>query len=115
MKSYTYCLVLSILFLIGTLYSVKKRKLDFKYSIFWVSISLILIVFSLDIKLTENLARIVGIFYAPAFLFVTGSLFLLILIFYLTMVITKMQNKITVLTQEIGIIKSCNNESEANI
>jgi hypothetical protein len=114
MKSYTYCLVLSILFLIGTLYFVKKRILDFKYSIFWVSISLILIMFSLDINLTEDMARKVGISYAPAFLFVTGIIFLLILIFYLNLVISKMQSKITLLTQEIGIIKSCSNESEAN-
>lgn len=114
MKPYTYCLVLSILFLIGTLYFVKKRMLDFKYSIFWVSISLTLIIFSLDINLTEDMARKVGISYAPAFLFVTGIIFLLILIFYLNLVISKMQSKITSLTQEIGIIKGCSNESEGN-
>ncbi|MBM7868762.1 hypothetical protein JOC70_000231 [Clostridium pascui] len=115
MNPYTYCLVLSIWFLIGTLYFVKKRILDFKYSIFWVSISLILIMFSLDINLTEDMAKKVGISYAPAFLFVTGIIFLLILIFYLNLVISKMQSKITSLTQEIGIIKSCSNESETNI
>lgn len=115
MKSYTYCLVLSILFLIGTLYFVKKRKLDFKYSIFWISISAILIMFSLNINLTEDMAKKVGISYAPAFLFVTGIIFLLILIFYLNLVISKMQSKITRLTQEIGIIKSCSNESKTNI
>lgn len=114
MKPYTYCLVLSILFLIGTLYFVKKRMLDFKYSIFWISISLTLIIFSLDINLTEDMARKVGISYAPAFLFVTGIIFLLILIFYLNLMISKMQSKITSLTQEIGIIKSCSNESEGN-
>lgn len=114
MKPYTYCLVLSILFLISTLYFAKKRVLDFKYSIFWVSISLILILFSLDVNLTEDLARKVGIFYAPAFLFVTGIIFLLILIFYLNLMISKMQSKITLLTQEIGILKSCVYESEAN-
>lgn len=113
MKPYTYCLVLSILFLIVTLYSLKKRILDFKYSIFWILISFILIVFSLDVNLTEDMARKVGIFYAPAFLFVTGIFFLLILIFYLNLAISKMQSKITLLTQEIGIIKSCSNEGEA--
>lgn len=114
MNSYTYCLVLSILFLTGTLYFVKKRVLDFKYSIFWVLISLILIVLSLNINLTEGMARAVGISYAPAFLFVTGIVFILILIFYLNLVISKMQSKITLLTQEIGIIKSCGSEGESN-
>lgn len=106
-----YCLALSILFLICTLYFVKKRILDFKYSVFWVSLSLILIVLSLNVNLTEDMAKIVGIYYAPAFLFITGIIFILVLIFYLNLVISKMQSKITLLTQEIGIIKSCINES----
>ncbi|OPJ59226.1 DUF2304 domain-containing protein [Clostridium oryzae] len=114
MKPYIYCFVLSVLFLIGTLYFVKKRILDFKYSIFWILISIMLIVLSLDTKLTENMARTVGIYYAPAFLFVTGIIFLLILIFYLNLVMSKMQSKITLLTQEIGMIKSYINEGEPN-
>lgn len=114
MKPYMYCLALSILFLICTLYFVKKRILDFKYSVFWVSLSLILIVLSLNVNLTEYVAKIVGIYYAPTFLFVTGIIFTLILIFYLNLVISKMQSKITLLTQEIGIIKSSINESEAH-
>lgn len=114
MKPYMYCLALSILFLICTLYFVKKRILDFKYSVFWVSLSLILIVLSLNVNLTEYVAKIAGIYYAPTFLFVTGIIFTLILIFYLNLVISKMQSKITLLTQEIGIIKSSINESEAH-
>lgn len=114
MKPYMYCLALSVLFLICTLYFVKKRILDFKYSVFWVSLSLILIVLSLNVNLTEDMAKIVGIYYAPTFLFVTGIVFTLVLIFYLNLVISKMQSKITLLTQEIGIIKSCINESEAH-
>lgn len=114
MKPYMYCLALSILFLICTLYFVKKRILDFKYSVFWISLSLILIVLSLNVNLTEDMAKIVGIYYAPAFLFITGIIFTLVLIFYLNLVISKMQSKITLLTQEIGIIKSCINESEAH-
>lgn len=114
MKPYMYCLALSILFLICTLYFVKKRILDFKYSVFWVSLSLILIVLSLNVNLTEDMAKIVGIYYAPTFLFVTGIVFTLVLIFYLNLVISKMQSKITLLTQEIEIIKSCINESEAH-
>lgn len=114
MKPYTYCLILSILFLAGTLYFIKKRILDFKYSIFWILISLLLIILSINVNLTQYMAGIFGIYYAPAFLFVTGIIFVLILIFYLTLVISRMQKRITLLTQEIGIIKSCIDESEDN-
>lgn len=107
MSPYTYCLVLSVLFLLGTLYFVKKRVLDFKYSIFWTLTSLVLIVLSINKELAEDMARAVSISYAPAFLFVTGIVFIFFLIFYLTLVISKMQNKITLLVQELGILKSC--------
>jgi hypothetical protein len=114
MKLYIYCVALSILFLICTLYFAKKRILEFKYSLFWVSLSLILIILSLNVELTEDMAKVVGIYYAPAFLFVTGIIFALILIFYLNLVISKMQSKITILTQEIGIIKSCISQGEGD-
>lgn len=112
MSPYTYCFVLSVLFLAGTVYFVKKRVLDFKYSMFWVLISLILLFLSLNKEITEVMAGAVKISYAPAFLFVTGIVLVLFLIFYLNLVISKMQNKITLLVQEIGIIKSSRDEGE---
>jgi hypothetical protein len=112
MNPYTYCLVLSALFLAGTLYFVKKRVLDFKYSIFWILTSLVLIILSLNKSLTEGMARAVSISYAPAFLFVTGIVFIFFLIFYLNLVISKMQSKITLLVQEIGILRSSGSEGE---
>lgn len=112
MNPYIYCLVLSLVFLLGTLYFVKTRILDFKYSIFWVLISLMLIILSLNKNLTEGMARAVGISYAPAFLFVTGIVFVIALIFYLNLAISRMQSRITLLTQEIGIIKSCTDEGD---
>lgn len=106
MNPYIYCLLLSLLFLAGTLYFVKTRVLDFKYSMFWLLISIIFIILSLNKDLTERIAGIVNISYAPAFLFVTGIVFIFFLIFYLTIVISKMQKKIAALVQEVGILSS---------
>ncbi len=114
MNIYIYCLLLSMGFLMGALYFVKKRVLNFNYSIFWISISLILVIISLNVRFTESMARAVGISYAPAFLFLTGIVFVLVLIFYLNLTISKMQRELTLLTQEIGIIKSSSSEGETN-
>lgn len=105
MNPYIYCLLLSIFFLIGTLYFVKSRIIDFKYSIFWILISIVFIILSSNKNLTECMAKTVNISYAPAFLFVTGIIFIFFLIFHMTIVISQMQNKITRLIQEIGILK----------
>lgn len=106
MNPYIYSFILSLLFLAVTLYYIKSRSLDFKYSIFWIVLSLLFILLSLNKGFTEWIAGLIKISYAPAFLFVTGIVFLFALIFYLTIIISRMQHKITVLVQEIGILKS---------
>lgn len=106
MTPYTYSFILSLGFLFLTLFAAKTRRLDFKYSLFWIVISLLFIVLSLDKDITERIAAFVNIAYAPAFLFVTGIVFIFAMLFYLTIVITRMQQKITILVQEVGILKS---------
>ena len=106
MTPYMYSFILSLLFLLVTLYFVKSRAIDFKYSFFWIIVSLSFIVLSLNKDFTEWIAGLVNIAYAPAFLFVTGIVFIFAILFYLTVVISKMQNKITILIQEVGILKS---------
>ena len=112
MNPYIYCAILSSVFLVVTLYYVKKRKLEFQYCIFWITIDIILIVLSSNKNLVEDLAKLVGINYAPALLFVTGIVFSFLLIFYITIVISDMKRRIVNLTQELGILKSKVEEKE---
>jgi hypothetical protein len=72
----------------------------------WILVSLVLCILSFNKDIVENAAKFTGIIYAPAFLFVTGIVFSLILIFYMTLVISALQKRIVRLTQEIGILKS---------
>lgn len=106
MNPYLYSFILSLLFFGLTLYFVKSRALDFKYSMLWIFISVLFIVLSLNKNFTEWMAGLVKISYAPAFLFITGIVFIFALIFYLTIVISRMQKQISVLIQEVGILKS---------
>lgn len=106
MNTYIYCAILASLFLILTLYYVKKRKLEFQYCIFWIVIDILLIVLSANKNLVEAAAKSVGIYYAPALLFVTGIVFSFLLIFYITIVISNLNRRIITLTQEVAIIKN---------
>lgn len=112
MSVYTFCFILSVLFLFVTMYFIKRRILEFKYSIFWISISIVMLLLSLNKDLVEAMASAVNIQYAPAFLFLIGIIFVLLLIFYFTIVVSNMQRKITRLTQEIGILKSSLKENK---
>lgn len=106
MTPYLYSLILSLLFLAVTLHFVRSRGLDFKYSMFWIFLNLLFVVLALNKDITESIARQLHIAYAPAFLFVTGIVVIFIILFYLTLVISRLQNKITNLTQELGILRA---------
>lgn len=106
MSVYLFCLLVSIVFLILILYFVKKRALDFKYSIVWLMTSGILVVFSLNKEFTEFAAAKLNIAYPPAFLFLIGVLFILFLLLHLTLVISHLQNALTKVIQEISLLKA---------
>lgn len=112
MNAYIYCAILSSVFLVITLYYVKKRKLEFQYCIFWIIIDIILIILSVNKNMVESAAKSVGIYYAPALLFVTGIVFIFFLIFYITIVISDFKRRITRLTQEVAILKNELEEKE---
>lgn len=106
MNIYKYCIAIALLFLFITLYYIKQRKIEFGYSILWFSISIFLFIIAASPMLLEYIASFVGIDYGPSFLFLGGTLFNMLIIFYLTIKLSGMKTKVVRLTQEIGIIKS---------
>ncbi|MBL4935542.1 DUF2304 domain-containing protein [Clostridium sp. YIM B02515] len=112
MNTYIYCALLSLLFLTVTVHYVKKRKLEFQYCVFWIIISLTLIILSINKNILETISRKIGIYYSPALLFVTGIVFSFLLIFHLTIVISDLKKRVVKLTQELAILK--NNMEDKN-
>ncbi|MBU5484835.1 DUF2304 domain-containing protein [Clostridium sp. MSJ-11] len=100
-----FCFMISLFFLVISIIFVRKRSLEFKWGLLWILVSLILMIFSIDSRIVEYLAKATGIMYAPAFLFFMGIVFNLIMIFYLMIVISSMQKKLTKLIQENSILK----------
>lgn len=105
MTIYSASIIISITFLFFTLYALAKRRLDFRYVLFWIVMSMLLIITSLNVDLLERFATALNIFYAPSLLFVAALIFLLAFIFYITMFITDITKRVIRLTQEVGLLK----------
>lgn len=97
--------IISLFFLVTSIIFLRKRSLEFKGGLLWILVSLILMIFSMNSTIVEYLAKATGIMYAPAFLFFMGIVFCLMMIFYLMMVISSIQKKLTKLIQENSILK----------
>lgn len=100
-----FCFIISLFFLVISIIFIQKRKLEFKCGLLWILVSLILMTFSMNSRIVEYFAKATGIMYAPAFLFLTDIVFSLIMIFYLMIVTSNMQKKLTKLIQENSILK----------
>lgn len=94
----------SILFLFVVLYSVYKKKIQEAYALIWIFTGLIMIVFSLSPYLLHCFSRLVGI-KTPAFALLSFLLMgILFLLFQVTVVISRQNEKINQLMQEVAIL-----------
>jgi len=106
MNVYIYCSMLSAAFLAIIIYYIKTRKLELQYCIFWIALIVLFFLLSINKNIVEYVSKLIGVYYAPAFLFVTGIVVCLVLIFYSMIIISDMKKRIVKLTQEISILKN---------
>ena len=96
---------ISIFFLFIVLNAVYRGKLREAYALIWLAVSVFMLTLSVSDKLLHLLAEAVGI-KTPAFALLscllTGMLFLL---FQITLVISRHNEKITRLTEELALLK----------
>ena len=105
MSIYMVSFLVSVIFLIITLYFFKSRRLDFRYCIFFILLSVVLMVISFNVDWVEDAAKLLGVYYAPALLFAFALVFILSVIVYLAVFITNITKRVTRLNQEVAILK----------
>lgn len=101
---YTLAIIFSIIFMISIILLVRNKKLHEKYSILWIIFSIIIIILAWNHKLLDIISTSLGIYYAPALLFLVASVFLILYTLHLSIVVTKQNKELIRLNQEIGII-----------
>ncbi len=98
-------ILVSFMFFLLIIHLVRKRKLSERFALAWMLIPLLLLVFSSNRKLLESMAALVGIYYAPAIMIpIIFGLFIIVSL-YFTVKVSKAEQQIKTLTQELGILK----------
>lgn len=95
-----------LIYIFCILKAVKRKNMRIGYLIFW-SITGVLLIIALCIpNLVENISRLVG-FEMPINMIFSGAIFVILyLIFNLTTLISREQNKNVLLIQEISMLKA---------
>lgn len=95
----------SLLFLAAIIELVRKRKIKEEYGLLWIVFGVVFLAISFWNKGLAVISRLLGIYYPPAaFLLILIVAIFLILIQY-SMVISRLNEKNTMLAQELGIVK----------
>lgn len=80
-------------------HSIKKEKMRIEESIFWLILSLLLLVFSIFPGIPDILARLLGIYSTANFLFLFVIFILLLRLFYVNAALGKLEERVKTLVQ----------------
>jgi hypothetical protein len=98
-------IIIDLLFVAYISRLIIKGKLREEYAIIWCLCTLVLVIFSFWRNGLQVMANLFGVFEAPNLVF-TGFIFaILIYLLHISVVVSKLQNNIRNLTQEIALLK----------
>ena len=86
-------------------YLVRKKRIKEEYSLLWIFFSVIFIFFSVWRNGLEFFARLIGIAYPPAALFIILLLAIFLILIEFSRIISRLTDRNTTLAQELGILK----------
>lgn len=107
---YSISIFFSVSFLIAVIELVRKNKLQERYSLLWIFMSVVLLIFSITPFFINALAERLNIKNPPSLLFLFGLVYLLIYNLHITTVISKQSERIIRLTQDLAILKQKYND-----
>ncbi len=85
---------------------IAKGKLREEYSIIWIICTVIVLVFSIWRNGLDVMAKLLGVYYAPALVFLAAIFAIIVFLVHLSVVNSKQHEQIKKLTQEMAILKS---------
>ena len=80
-------------------HSIKKERMRIEESIFWLILSLLLLVFAIFPEIPDILARLLGIYSTANFLFLFVIFILLLRLFYVNAALGKLEERVKTLVQ----------------
>lgn len=98
-------LMILLLQLILIVRTVKLKRLSMKYASFWITLLILMAIIVIFPNIVFKLSRVFGFEISSNMIFLLGFFFLFYVIFILTMSISKQNEKIKLLIQEVSMLK----------
>lgn len=105
-------IVFILLFLLVILNMIRKRELELKYALSWFIMDLALIILVCIPNTMEKLAELLGIYSPVNMVFFLGFVFSLIVIFVLTVTLSRMSSRVRRLAQIVAMMNEYHGDEE---
>lgn len=101
-----YLSILSgISLLIAIFILIYQNRLKKEYSILWLLLSIAILFFSFWREGLDKMAAMMGVYYAPALLFMIAFMIVLLLLIHLSVVVSKQKDQIKILSQKMALLE----------
>lgn len=97
--------IVILLGLTGIFYMVHRKKLNLKYALLWILAGVIVLIMDIFPGILGKISGFLGIELPINMLFFMGFCFSLLLVFGLTIKVSKISDEVKRLTQELAILK----------
>jgi hypothetical protein len=84
---------------------VRHKKLKTEYSLIWLSMSFLFVLFSFWRDGVEKIAKLFGVAYAPSVLFIILIIGIILILIEFSIIISKQAERIKILAQEMALLK----------
>jgi hypothetical protein len=99
-------IAVSISILVVVIELIRRNHLKERYSLIWLATAFVLILFSVWRTLLHSIAKALGIYYPPSFLFLLAIMFLLVLLLHFSTIVSSLSENNKRLAQELGVLKA---------
>ena len=110
------CVIIAVLILglLKILGLIKKNKLELKYALSWLFLELGILIITLIPNLLNVISKVLGIHNEINMLFFLGFVFIILVIFSLTMSLSRNSERVRKMAQEIALNSYANNKKNGS-
>lgn len=96
----------SLLFMLFTLYMLRKEKLELRYSLLWFVTAVAAIAVAIKPEILILLSQMIGVEMPSNLVFAMAIFFLLIIVFSLSLALSRLGARQRELTQQVGLLEN---------
>jgi hypothetical protein len=104
-NNYVIALIGSVLVLGGIVELLRRRQLKEKYTVLWLLVGLVLVVFTAFPALLERISRALGVAVPTNLLFFVAILFLVGVVLHLSWEASRLENETRKLAEDVAILR----------